>query len=984
MSLQLTLYPQLNEGIYTWDQAVSLSNLLQDGSFNYANSYFSSSIYPTVGSTPHNEALMNNPPNTNWQGFHTTAVFPTVPAPSVSGGNLHLPANTGGISGAYQMATNLVPGIDYDVEITFSQVGPGTLAVGMPGQLQTFYISSVMYHQTGTASYNTYTSTSNNIGISHTFTASGTECVFAIAYQGNNTTTCIVNECKITQNAATPTIENVNDGQVVVDLYDHSPIPMTLSVDDFKKIAEKPQSFSKAFNLPATKHNNKIFKNIFDASVVSNTMQNPATFNPYLITKAVLKEDGATIFEGHMQLIDIKQKEKEITYTVNLFSTAVSLKTILGNKTFNDFDGGTNGGGVGLSELDHSWTKAQIKPSWIGSLPLSNPVPSGYTGYLTGQSGYHTGGEATTNVLKYPFVQWNGGITQEQGGTQHGWPELNHMNNAFRPWIKLKYLVDRIIGEAGFTYQSDFMEGIGNYANPQGHAANIAKNPDFERLFMDFNWGSKNNPGTFGTTIEATYVRDNAAATNGANPPLVWDALQLTDNLTPLEALGYDTSTHKFIVPEDNYIYDIDYEVKISNNDNGTVNDKFHVGVRKYNSSGGYIGPIGLISWNNNPSTSTVTTININGSSGPMQKDDEIRFVFYKVNPTTGQGAAPNDVQQGDKWDTASVGTTLTVSVVPGEMTSSTLLLKRGKIKQWDFLKDIMTMFNLIVLQDKADATKLKIEPYDDIFIDNEYTTGIEQKTHDWTEKVDITEHELKPLKLKKDVFWEYKADDKDYASSVYTGATGNQLGFMQITTGATVPSGEQKIKLKVFAPTYTKPLFSGFTNKLYVPQILNMKSDGTTQGFDNKPRILYDIAGDHSNYNNLPQLPINNGVQKTYRIPSFNGVTGEQQSRFCQFSHVTAFPTSAQQRDFNFGEVQMINYTGTTRTLFNEYWSPYYDELYNSDTMTVKVKIILSPMEMSEVNFYDKVFIKNREYRINKINYKAGELSSVELILLP
>ena len=579
-------------------------------------------------------------------------------------------------------------------------------------------------------------------------------------------------------------------------------------------------------------------------------------------------------------------------------------------------------------------------------------------------------------------MQWNGGITQEQGGTQHGWPELNHMNNAFRPWIKLKYLVDRIIGEAGFTYQSDFMEGIGNYLNPQGNPANVAKNPDFPRLFMDFNWGSKVTPGNFGTTIEATYVRDNAASTNGANPDGTWVNLQLTDNLVPLEELGYDSTNHKFVVPEDNWRYTFDIEVKISNNDNGSVNDMFHVGLGKFSSSGAWIQWIDIDLYNN-PSSSTVTTVNLNGTVNGMQ-GQIIQLQFYKANPTSAQGAAPNDVQQGDKWDTASVGTTMTISCVPGEMTSSTLLAKRGKIKQWDLLKDIFTMFNLIVLQDKSDATKLKIDPYDDIFIDNEYTTGIDQQTHDWTDKVDITEHELKPLKLKKSVFWMPKKDDKDYAASVYTDATGDELGIQEITTGATVPSGEQKIQLKVFAATYTKPLFTGFTNKLYVPQILNMKSDGTTQGFDNKPRILYDMNGDHTNYNNLTALPINNGVQKTYRIPSFNGVTGEQQSKFLQFGHVTAYPTSAQQRDFNFGAVQMINYTGTPRNLFNEFWAPYYDELYHSDTMTVKIKVILSPMEMSIVNFYDKVFIKNREYRINKIQYKAGELSTVELILMP
>ena len=71
------------------------------------------------------------------------------------------------------------------------------------------------------------------------------------------------------------------------------------------------------------------------------------------------------------------------------------------------------------------------------------------------------------------------------------------------------------------------------------------------------------------------------------------------------------------------------------------------------------------------------------------------------------------------------------------------------------------------------------------------------------------------------------------------------------------------------------------------------------------------------------------------------------------------------------------------TLNLFTEYWSPYYDELYHSDTRTMSVKVLLTPLEISKINFYDFILIKNRQYRINKIDYKPNQLSNVELILL-
>ena len=46
-------------------------------------------------------------------------------------------------------------------------------------------------------------------------------------------------------------------------------------------------------------------------------------------------------------------------------------------------------------------------------------------------------------------------------------------------------------------------------------------------------------------------------------------------------------------------------------------------------------------------------------------------------------------------------------------------------------------------------------------------------------------------------------------------------------------------------------------------------------------------------------------------------------------------------------------------------------------------VKINLNASDINTFQFYDKIRIKNREYRVNSINYNPGELSVVELIIL-
>ena len=49
---------------------------------------------------------------------------------------------------------------------------------------------------------------------------------------------------------------------------------------------------------------------------------------------------------------------------------------------------------------------------------------------------------------------------------------------------------------------------------------------------------------------------------------------------------------------------------------------------------------------------------------------------------------------------------------------------------------------------------------------------------------------------------------------------------------------------------------------------------------------------------------------------------------------------------------------------------------------MTIKVN--LNPADISNFRFNDKVQIKNRTFRVNKIDYKPNNLATVEFILIP
>ena len=94
--------------------------------------------------------------------------------------------------------------------------------------------------------------------------------------------------------------------------------------------------------------------------------------------------------------------------------------------------------------------------------------------------------------------------------------------------------------------------------------------------------------------------------------------------------------------------------------------------------------------------------------------------------------------------------------------------------------------------------------------------------------------------------------------------------------------------------------------------------------------------------------------------------------------------PTASHDFDFHFGVCQLVPpWVPTVNNLFQMYWMPYYSELYDSNTRVVTVKINLNAGDINTFKFNDQVMIKNRAYRVNKIDYKPNDFATVELILL-
>ena len=909
MSIQLVLHPQGNSPNQIIVDGVNFFGVNNATNYSTTSSFtdIMSNAYPTI-------------PNTWYKFINTSLGTPSQAAGT--GGKLLLSSvvssSPGTQCGVYQQLSGLVVGESYTLTIDLTSASGNVLVSVYNGQI---------------GSTQTFSATTSQITAN--FTALSENDTIFITYQ--NTSINILGIDKLT---LTGKVENGVLGQVICDLYEDEEIPLTLSIDDFKNVAEKIQSYSKDFNLPATKRNNQIFGNIFE---ITRTVANPYDFNPYVRTRAVLKQDGIILFDGALRLIDIQDREGEISYNVNLYAQTIALADTLKNKTFDN---------INFNELQHSYNKTIIKGSWYANgLTLINNLPVGtYAGVA---------GTKETDVLKYPFVDWTHQMLYANGATGTnatlGTPELTSFEQAFRPFIKIKYLIDRIFSDAGYTYSSGLFESS-----------------EFGKLFMDFNWGGDTMPSVIGdTSYTATYdyntstvIFENATATY---EPLPLIASTMTGGLptsnVPPDFTESGTDIYKIVSTGDNQLYNIDYAWKLLHiNGTSTLEARWS----HYNALTGITQEIDFFT--DTISTSGVSVTYSGNLAVALNTGDKL-WAEYR-NIASGSGLY--------RVALSSLAGNVTYNLSSALVDSSILNSLRGEISQWDFLKGIMTMFNLVTLQDNNDPANIIIKPYADVFIKTTSGTTLKERSiqADWTDKVDLKDVKLTPLNdLKKKTIFKFEEDEDDYVFNVYKKSTSGHLYGSKVFSAEnlTLLEGEEEIVASPFAATVSKPLWSQL-QEFIVPTIYAMDDDGASSGFENKPRILYQM-------NSSPVQ-----MSSTYFIPAQNGTSSENSDLLFTFSHLTSIPTVVGTTDdYNFGETQYFLPIGQTVTsnLFNNYWLPYYNQLYNPDTKTMTLKVNLTAGDIAQFSFTDYIMIKNRAYRVNRIDYKPKDLSTVEFILI-
>ena len=698
-------------------------------------------------------------------------------------------------------------------------------------------------------------------------------------------------------------IELIELKQYEIDLFDDEEIVLTKEIDDIKDISSKNSGYSKSFSLPSSKSNNDFFKHFY-------SLDDSGNWNPYEKAQAILIAEGVEVFNGFLKIDDVLKKDTSSIYNVTLFEQLADLKTNLEGKTFLD---------IGFSELSHPYTKPIIEASW------TQPIEG---------------------AIIYPMVNWIGGFDGQWNNIH-----LNNFSDAFRPWINIKWIWDKIFEESGFTYESTFIE-----------------TDEFTKLHMDWNFGDtflmfgggENDTGKFHVDT------DIANLFSGTSIPsyfltVPFTEIEQTQGVDGFSSDFFNLTSDTYTATADNQSVNVSFSSFIERNDLGLL---FEPDVEV------------MIETNSTVAGSTPTQVfffsganQYSGNAvGFLQQADGTQTTFYDYLKL-----------QGSATFTLNVGETIVIKIRRANSADNILHIgwfrarfeveggtvynpatheDRMKIKQFDFIKALTQMFNFVMIPDKTNSTHLLIEPAVDY-----YGSG---GTKDWTEKIDMSEIKLTPHEVAKQYRFKMQHDDKDFNLVNYKENNVREYGEHIKIHNFDVISEEIEVHENVlFAPTYM-----AYSNGMVIPQIFGEK-DGEYVNISNKPRILY--------FNGIQNIP--NYTSELENGGSFNNTTVGMIQSYNEFFNSSNSVQVDYGQSIEYGQGQVLPY----KTLFFQYHQDIVRQLTEKESRILEVKADLTPTDMHEFNFNETIFIENQLYRVNSIEYNTtkGELSTLELIKL-
>lgn len=710
----------------------------------------------------------------------------------------------------------------------------------------------------------------------------------------------------------------------------------TFSVADIADISIRKDSISKNIKLKGTKNNNRVFGNLYninrnvDSSITQNLFFN---YQPNKQIDCLVYENDTLILKGQLQVREVNiDPYNEVSYDAIITGSIVNFFSLLGEKKLEHLD---------FSLYRHTYDYTSISNSLSTSITYSGATQAFELG-----SGY-----------VYPFINYKNVDTAS---------DKVYFDN-FRPAIYVREYFNQIFQQdqlTNFSYEvkgsSDFIEEFNSLIIPDNG----------EQLYSKFT-GSDMVLISKGTVevIEADLFISSELKMN----------IQYTSMYELVNLLSADTFNTVFTWEKDvttsgkvnmvievengNNGFGVDCYVRFAERDYKAPSDPDFYDMNTFSmTSEVFVGRVE----SNSILPSSPHSFNLPVKNYVKNK----QFVVYFYAKYTGTMNNPFTVtinlaninfpaDESEVKYTAEFGSDI-IPAIPIE------------VKQTDFIKSIIKMFNLYVYSTLDNPKHLIFQKYDDFYADATTLTN----SVDWSEKIDYSGSLKLQMNLEnnKKYSFNYK-DDADYFNDVLYKKRYNLTYGSYDNTSIDGIANQEKIDL-IFSPS---PIAQFADIDRVYPVIYKLENDNSTSKLKSNIRILY--------YNGVKTTTSPYDIVDGADIVLEDGVTNYGN---CSHIKYTSGATSyTYEKDLNFGLAKEY-FASVSSDIYNvpNLYSNYRNlvtELNDPNFITLECDVLLNESDISNLDFRKPVYLQTTAgdsyFKLLEVTYhNSMELSQVRL----
>ena len=728
-----------------------------------------------------------------------------------------------------------------------------------------------------------------------------------------------------------PQLRNTTTTQdfVRVDLMEEDLISLTQVIQDVQDIDKVFTDYSRTFNLPASKLNNKIFKYWYNPDVDG--------FDNQIMANAKIELNHFDFKTGKIQLEEVVMKNGVPSlYKVTFFGNTVSLNNLIGEDQLNNLSW--------LNNFNYTATNANVK-----------------TGLNTGIN--KTVDSVTyTNAIIYPLLAHSQNYIFNSNGDFDNYGNLSTVftNHTIRgvfpedlkPAIPIKIIIKAIEQQYNLTFKTGKFFNSAAMTNLylwlHRNKGNLVSEGFVDVNGFNFTCASPTlNCQHFSFIINNVYFDTGSPSTNGGVYRFIYTNSQGLGNeyfnfqaqITPSSsALAYSLD-----------VFNIDTGEVYSTIENVTGTQPVGRGF----GDGGSIDP--------NPV--------------PMSLNQEIR-VAVKIRSdfslTFSTAINIDHVYQDLTLGQQTVTTVYNSNNTAISLTSDIIITNQvPDIKVIDFLKGLFKMFNLTAYIDFYGQVVVDT-------LDNYFAGG---QTQDITEYVKTNENKIGATTPFSEIDLQY-TEAKSILAQQFFNTNNTRFGELQYVANAS-----QAKKYTVTVPfehmmferlndlnnnSQTEIQYGLFTNDNNEPEIGN-------------PLIFYGVFQNSIS----PAINFVTSTRPTSGAPSVG--TRSSLTSYWMPSNASSLGTAstAPTYNLNFGSeinsYTLTDYGGNNNSLFQLYYQNYITRIYNTRTRLFKFSAVLPLKVLLTLTLDDLIVIGTRAYTINKMSTKlqSGE-TSFELLNEP